>query len=65
MISLTFFIRLTIHIFYKYFCKSINKQFKSKVPLVIDIMIYILSVLRLAPTLTSEIRHDQSLDGRC
>jgi hypothetical protein len=30
--SLTFFIRFTIYLFYKYFCKLINQQFKSKVP---------------------------------
>jgi hypothetical protein len=39
---LTFFIRLTIHLFCKYFCKSVNLQVKSKVHVTIDIMIHIL-----------------------
>jgi hypothetical protein len=33
---LTFFYRLTVRLFYKYFSKSINEQIKSKVHWIID-----------------------------
>jgi hypothetical protein len=42
MTPLTFFVRLTIRLFYKYFNKLVNQQVKSKIHWIIDIMIYIL-----------------------
>jgi hypothetical protein len=42
MILLTFFVGLITHLFYKHFSKSINKQVRSKVHWIIDIIIYIL-----------------------
>jgi hypothetical protein len=45
MTSSTFFICLTIRLFYKYFSKSINQHVKSKVHWIIDIMIYMFTLV--------------------
>jgi hypothetical protein len=42
MTLLAFFVRLTIRLFYNFFIKSINQELKSKIHLIVDIIIYIL-----------------------